>query len=81
MITCRELTELVTDYLERRLGPWQRLRFQLHLGLCRHCRAYLRQMRATVDALGQLPLPEAGPPPEVEADLLRRFRGWKQQQR
>jgi anti-sigma factor RsiW len=77
MITCRELTELITDYLEGRLGLGDRLRFQLHLGLCRHCRAYLRQMRATVSALGRLP--GEGPPPEVEAELLRRFRGWKQQ--
>ena len=74
MITCRELTELITDYLEDRLGLWERV----HLGLCRHCRAYLRQMRGTIEALGRLPLPEAGPPPEVEAELLRRFRGWKQ---
>ncbi len=29
MITCRELTELVTDYLEGRLSIGQRLRFEM----------------------------------------------------
>ena len=79
MITCRELTELVTDYLERRLGPIDWLRFQLHLGICRNCRAYLRQMRDTIAVLGRLPSGGIEAlSPELEADLLRRFRGWKQ---
>ena len=76
MISCVQMTELITDYLEQRLPLGDRLRFQFHLGFCRHCRAYLRQMRAVVRSLGMLP---AGPPPppEVEEELLRRFRDWK----
>lgn len=75
MLTCRELTELITDYLEGRMPLMQRLRFQLHLGMCRHCRAYLRQMRATVRTLGMI-LAEP-PPPEVRDELLLRFRNWR----
>ncbi len=75
MLTCKEITELVTDFLEGRLSLVQRLRFQFHLGMCRHCRAYLRQMRITVRALGLLPSEPA--PPEVSEELLRRFRNWK----
>lgn len=74
--TCRELTELITDHLEGRLSLRQRLRFQLHLGACRNCRAYLRQMRATLRLLGHLSLQP--PPPDVREALLERFRGWKQ---
>lgn len=75
MITCRELTELVTDYLERRMSLVQRLRFQAHLGMCRHCRAYINQMRKTIATLGQLP---ADPiEPEVRDELLDQFRNWK----
>jgi len=50
-MSCRELTERVTDYLERRLSFGERLRFRVHLGTCRHCRAYLRQMQATIRAI------------------------------
>jgi len=75
MITCRELTELVTDYVEGQLGLADRLRFQLHLGTCRDCRAYVRQLRATARALGHLPQQEL--PKGLEEELLRRFDGWK----
>jgi predicted anti-sigma-YlaC factor YlaD len=75
MMTCQELTELITDYLERRLPLLQRWRFQAHLGMCRHCRAYLHQMRKTIDTVGHLP----GEPmePEVRDRLLEQFRNWK----
>ena len=75
MLSCREITELVTEYVEGALSLTDRLRFQLHIGMCRHCRAYLRQMKLTAKALGYLPEPEL--PPEVEGELLRRFEGWK----
>lgn len=75
MLTCREIAELVTEYTEGRLSLWDRLRFQLHLGLCRNCRRYVRQVRATTSALGELPPPEV--PRELEEELLRRFDGWK----
>lgn len=77
MLTCREITELVTEYLEGRMSWTQRLQFQLHVGLCSACRRYLRQMRATMKTLGRLP--DEPLPQEVEAQLLDRFRTWKQQ--
>ena len=75
MLACREVTELVTDFVEGRLGRWDRVRFQLYVGMCRHCREYLRQMRTTQRLAGSVP--PAPPPPDVEAELLRRFRDWK----
>jgi len=79
MLTCRELTEVVTDYLEGRMGLADRLRFHLHLGMCRHCRAYLRQMKVTARTLGRLSEPSL--PPELRDELLRRFEGWKSARR
>lgn len=73
MLTCRQLTEVVTDYLEGRMSLWQRLRFQMHLGMCRHCRAYLEQMRATVRSLGHLPAEPI--PSDVQAELAARLCG------
>lgn len=75
MLVCREVTELVTDFVEGRMSWWDRLRFQLHIGMCRHCREYLRQMKTTQRLLGSVP--PSPPSPDVEAELLRRFRDWK----
>jgi len=75
MLTCQELTELVTDYLEGRLSGEERLRFDKHVGLCRHCRAYLSQMRTTVDLLGEVP--DEPVPDHVMEELQGRFAEWK----
>jgi len=75
MLTCRDVTELVTDFLEGRMSWWDRLRFQLHIGMCRHCREYLRQVRLIQRLVAGTPIQP--PPPDVEAELLRRFRDWK----
>ena len=74
MLVCRDVTELVTDFVEGRMSFWYRVRFQLHLGMCRHCREYVRQMRKTRRLLGDSP--HEPPSPEVEAELLRRFKDW-----
>lgn len=71
-MTCVEFVELVTDYLEGSMTFWGRVRFHLHLGLCFGCRVHLKQVRQTIQTLGRLP--EAPVPPEVRAELLRRFR-------
>ena len=73
MLTCQQLTEIVTDYVEGRMSFWQRTQVQMHLGMCRHCRSYLRQMKATVRTLGKLPQEQM--PDDVKAELLKRFRG------
>jgi predicted anti-sigma-YlaC factor YlaD len=76
-LTCRELAEIVTDYLEDALPPAERARFEDHLSMCSGCRAYLDQMRRTLSALGTLP--EATIPQQSRDDLLHAFRTWKQQ--
>ncbi len=74
MLSCREITELVTEYVEGRLPLHDRLRFGLHIGTCRHCRTYLRQTRLTARVLSRLPEPRL--PQHVENGLLRRFDSW-----
>lgn len=75
MLTCRELTELITDYLEGRMAFMDRVRFRSHIGMCRNCRTYLDQMKHTIRTLGHLP-PETIPP-DMRDQLLARFRDWK----
>ena len=78
MLTCQEVTELVTDYLEGRMSFLDRLSFHLHLGMCDRCRAYLRQMKVTIMTLGRLP--DGPTPPAVRDELLERYRGKRRPQ-
>jgi anti-sigma factor RsiW len=74
-LTCKELTELITDYLEQRLSETERARFEQHLAICQACVTYLDQMRFTVKSLGAKPRVEI--PKAVESELLQAFRQWK----
>ena len=74
-LTCKAVTEAITDYLEGNLGLIERIRFQMHLSFCRGCRRYLRQMRLTLRTVGTLPRDPI--PPAVRDELLQRFRTWK----
>jgi len=76
-LTCQELVELVTEYLEGTIAPEDRRLFDLHLTHCRHCREYLAQMRRTIATLGGGHLPLETIPPHALAELERAFRDWK----
>jgi anti-sigma factor RsiW len=76
-LSCKELVELVTNYLEDRLSASDRARFEMHLSYCAWCRVYLAQMRETVQLAGRLS--EEDLPATSKEDLLRVFRGWKRE--
>jgi len=77
MLTCQELTELVTDYLEGHMSLWDRMRFRLHIGMCRPCRTFLHDQKLAIKTLGKMP---ADPiPPDVRDELLHKFRDWKRE--
>jgi anti-sigma factor RsiW len=71
---CAELVELITEYLEDRLSPIDRSRFEAHLAECEACRTYLEQFRQTIRVLGRLP--EESLSVEVRNTLLGAFRDW-----
>jgi anti-sigma factor RsiW len=73
-LSCQELVELVTEYLEDALPPDERARFEAHIEPCDGCRAYLQQIRTTIELTGQL-TPEQLEP-AAEAALLGAFREW-----
>jgi anti-sigma factor RsiW len=71
-LRCRQVVELLTDYLEGALPTRQRARLEAHLRTCDGCRAYLEQIRTTISALGQArPAP---PEPAVRAELIELYR-------
>ena len=77
-LTCKELVELVTEYLENTLLPSEVRRFEEHLKGCTGCRTYLEQFRQVVNALGRLT--EDAVPEEAKQELLRVFQDWKREQ-
>jgi anti-sigma factor RsiW len=74
-ITCQELVELVTDYLENRLPRPERRRFEQHLVGCEGCFNYLEQMQETIRLVGRLR--EDSIPPRARERLLWALRDWK----
>ena len=74
-LSCKELVELVTDYLEATLPAEQRARFERHLSYCGPCTHYVQQMRLTIKTLGKLT--EDDLDPQARDELLRAFRDWK----
>ena len=74
-LSCQELVELVTDYLEGALSEAERGRFEEHLRPCEGCRVYVEQMRQTIEVVGRLSVDVLTP--EAERDLLEAFRGWR----
>ena len=75
-LTCQELVELVTDYLEGRSRPHDVARFEQHLGACPGCDTYVDQMRETIRLTGRLR--EADLAPTARDALLAQFRNWKE---
>jgi anti-sigma factor RsiW len=71
-ISCQEVVELVTDYLEGRLTAADRRRVERHLKGCDGCTAYLEQARTTIRLTGQLR--EGDLEPELRDRLLEAFR-------
>ncbi|GAB4436068.1 MAG: hypothetical protein OHK0015_27470 [Chloroflexi bacterium OHK40] len=74
-LTCRELVELVTDYLEQALPAPERARFDAHLAACEGCRDYLDQIRRTIGVLGRLD--PATLTDDERTRLIALFRGWR----
>jgi RNA polymerase sigma-70 factor (ECF subfamily) len=74
-LTCQELVELVTEYLEGSLLASERVRFESHVAACPFCTTYVDQMRSTIRALGRLP--EETISPEALEQLRAHFRRWR----
>ena len=71
-ITCEQVVEVISDYLEDALDPGLRAEFEAHLALCPGCDEYLAQMRLTIRALGHVPMETL--PPDAQSELVTTFR-------
>jgi anti-sigma factor RsiW len=73
-LACKELVELITEYLEGTLPRRLRKRVEKHLGVCDGCTAYLEQMRFMIQTAGRLT--EESLPEPMKAELVAAFRDW-----
>jgi anti-sigma factor RsiW len=74
-LSCREVVEILGDYLDGAMTPEDRARLEQHLADCDGCTAYLEQLRSTIRLSGRLS--EEAVSPEAMAPLLEAFRAWR----
>jgi len=72
---CKELVELVTDYLDGKLHAVEAARFEQHLLDCDGCTTYLDQMRRTIQLMGYVHKDTLTS--QQWQNLSRIFRDWK----
>ena len=74
-LTCSELVEVLTEYLEGVLDPAQRADIERHIVLCAGCARYVGQMDTTLRLLGLLvdDEPEMDPPAAWLGPLFREW--------
>lgn len=68
-VACRQVVEMVTDYLDGALPVEDRAALEQHLVLCEGCTTFLDQMRTTIGLTGALR--EEDIPDEVMAAVMR----------
>jgi len=74
-LTCEELVELVTEYLEGGLSDAERERFEEHVEVCGGCSNYLDQIRTTIALAGRVSADDLME--ETKIELLAAFRDWQ----
>jgi anti-sigma factor RsiW len=74
-VSCREIVQIVNDYVEGALSPAEREAVELHLNLCDGCTDYLEQLRAAIALTGKLPAEALSP--ELEEELCLAFRSFE----
>ena len=74
-LTCKEVVELITEFLSNALSPEDRVRLEQHLLVCPPCTLHLGQVQSTIEVMARLRT-DTGPT-EVDPALLRLFRQWK----
>lgn len=79
MLSCRELTERVTDFTEGHMPYRERMNLRIHLLMCRGCRNFVAQVRTTAGLAGRIAAPE--PSAQAQQGLRRRFVAWASEPR
>ncbi len=68
MMSCREVCDHASDFIEAELPLRSRLRLGLHLLICRHCARFMRYLRLAGRVSAAIDTPE--PPDDAAIDAL-----------
>ena len=71
-VVCRDVVEVVNDYLEDAMSPEERAAFEQHLHACPWCLTYLNQIRASSSFVRRVTASEL--PQAFESSLRALFR-------
>lgn len=53
MLMCRELAGIASDYIDGELSTGRKLSVKMHLMMCRHCRAFIGNLRMSTELISQ----------------------------
>ncbi|MDL0432792.1 zf-HC2 domain-containing protein [Marinobacter sp. TBZ242] len=51
MLMCRDLARIASDYIDDELGTGQKLSVKMHLMMCKDCRSFIGNLRASTDLI------------------------------
>ncbi len=74
MLSCKDVAQQASNYIDQQYSWRQRMAFRLHLFICRNCRRYISQLRSSIDSLKllkRLPQPILNEHQKKLANLLR----------
>ena len=60
MLSCKDISNLASSYIDRNLSPFMQMKVKMHLLMCDKCRNFVNQLNATVNTLKKLkpPIPD-----------------------
>ncbi|WP_291820300.1 zf-HC2 domain-containing protein [Marinobacter sp.] len=67
MLMCRDLAEIASDYIDGELNGRQNLSVKMHLMMCKDCRTFIGNLRASSNLLS------AHSPKRADEEFLRRI--------
>lgn len=74
-VLCRDVVELLTDYLEGALSSDERERLERHIASCPGCEGYLDHLRTAIALTGRIQ--HADVAPDAMEELVDVFRAWR----
>jgi putative zinc finger protein len=66
--TCRQISDLVFDYLNEKLRPATKRDFEQHLSICPDCLSFLNTYKKAVEVTGSVKVDQL--PPKVRENIL-----------
>lgn len=69
MPSCKEVRELLTEYMDGNLPVHKRMGIRFHLMMCKACGGLIKALRALPKFTREVLSPPADPPPEAKEAL------------